>query len=73
MRRFRNAKRSPHDEGRLLVKYIGYFQSVFTEKPEKSSTLHIAVVNTPWSQCFPVHLVANPKVSVDIVSPNKLL
>ena len=54
------------------MKDIGYFQSVLIEEPEKSLTLHVAVVDAPWYQCFPVHLVANPKVSIDIVSPNKL-
>ena len=68
---FRNAKQSPRDKGRLIVKPISYFQSVLTEEPENSSTLHVAVVDAPWLQCFPVHLVANPKVGVNVVSPNK--
>ena len=72
MRRLRIAKRSPCDEGRLLIEAIGNFQSMLTEKPEKSSPLHVAVVDAPWSQCLPVHLGTNPKVGVDVVSPNKL-
>ena len=69
MRRLRNAKQSPRDEGRLLVKSIGCLQSVLTEEPEKSSTIHVAVFDVPWSQYLPVHLVTNPKVGVDVVSP----
>ena len=56
----------------FFLKYIGYFQSVLIEEPKKFSTLHVAVVDAPWFQCFPVHLVANPKVSIDIVYLNKL-
>ena len=73
MRIFRNSKQSPRDEGRLLVKAIGDFKYMLTEEPKKSSNLNVAVVDAPWSQCFPVHLVVNPKVSADIVSPNKLV
>ena len=45
---------------------------MLTEKPENSSPLHVAVVDAPWPQCLPVHLGTNPKVGVDVVSPNKL-
>ena len=69
MRRIRIAKQSTHDEGRLLKEAIGHFQSVLTENPEKSSPLHVAVVDAPWPQCLPVHLGTNPKVGVDVVSP----
>ena len=72
MRRLQNAKRSPRDKGSYLVKAIVYFQYVLTEEPEKSSTLQVAVADAPWSQCLPLHIVVNPKVGVDVVSPNKL-
>ena len=72
MRRIRISKQSTRDEVRLLKEAIGHFQSVLTEKPEKSSPLHFVVVDAPWPQCLPVHLGANTKVGVDVVSPNKL-
>ena len=53
-------------------KAIGDFQSVLTEEPKKYSTLHVVVVGAPCAQCFLVHLVVDPKVGFDIVSPNKL-